>query len=214
MEPHLHPRDHGVYRPPTIVDEFSDQIGGRLQEAREQAGLTWDDVQFRTRIPKSVIEALEAGNFSVFASPTYAKSFLAQYSGFLKVEADLWLDALEPASFISGDHVTPLWATANLKPEDRVQAPVGADGRLSAVSLLVLTCGLVFVAIKGYQFFDQRLGAGTSPAVQVDSEEKLKVAPKPQVPPPARATPEERKAPVEEPGTQPESSTPRAVIVK
>lgn len=202
-----------MYALPNIVDEFSDQIGGRLQEAREQAGLTWDDVQFRTRIPKSVIEALEAGNFSVFASPTYAKSFLAQYSDFLKVEADLWLDALEPASFLSGDHVTPLWTTTNFEPEER-KTQAGSNGRLSAVSLLVLTCGLVFGAVMVYQFFDQRLGAGNSPAVQVDSVEKAEIAPKPWVAAPSRAAQEDLKTPVEEPEDPSKSSTPRALIVR
>ena len=191
------------------MDEFSDQIGGRLQEAREQAGLTWDDVQFQTRIPKSVIEALEAGNFSVFASPTYAKSFLAQYSGFLKVEADLWLDALEPASFLSGDNVTPLWATTDFKLDER-KTPASSNGRLSAVSLLILTCGLVLGAVMVYQFFDQRLGAGNSPAVQVAPEEKAKIAPKPEAASPSRAAPEEPKTPVD----HSESSTPRALIVR
>ena len=196
------------------MDEFSDQIGGRLQAAREQAGLTVEDVQFQTRIPKSVIEALEAGNFSVFDSPTYAKSFLAQYSGFLKVEADLWLDALQPVSFISGDHVTPLWATADLKHEERDQLPAHPNGWFSALSLFGVTCGLVFVAIKGYEFFDKRLGIESSPAAGVNNDEQAKEPAKPVAAPPTQAAPEEFESPVPGPGEQRGASSPRAIIVR
>jgi cytoskeletal protein RodZ len=144
--------------PSEIVDEFSDQIGGRLLEAREQAGLSVEDVQFRTRIPKSVILALEAGDFSVFSSPTYAKSFLSQYSGFLNVEAALWLDALEPASFISGDNVTPLWKTTEPESEKGVSLSANSNGWSATLILFSVTCGLVFAAIKGNEFFEKRFG--------------------------------------------------------
>ncbi len=196
------------------MDEFSDQIGGRLQEARERADLTVDDVQFRTRIPKSVIEALEAGNFSVFASPTYAKSFLAQYSDFLQVEAGPWLDALQPASFISGDNVTSLWATANAKHEDRAQVQSHPNGFVSALSLFGVTCGLVFLAIKGYEFFDKRLGTDVNPALEIKNEEKALEKPKPVAASPAQELSEKPAASIEDSDDQRKSSTPRAIIVR
>lgn len=197
-----------------IVDEFSDQIGGRLQEAREQAGLTVEDVQFQTRIPRSVIEALEAGNFSVFTSPTYAKSFLSQYSDFLKVEAGLWLDALQPASFISGDNVTPLWATAGPKNDERVPAPANSNGWFSALSLFGVTCGLIFAAIKGYEFLDKRLGAEGNTAAAVKDEETTKAQPTPEAIPAITAPQEERKSARHEPDDPPAPPTPRAIIVR
>ena len=197
-----------------IVDEFSDQIGGRLQEAREQAGLTVEDVQFQTRIPKSVIEALEAGNFSVFASPTYAKSFLSQYSGFLKVEAGLWLDALEPASFISGDSVTPLWSTTIPKPEERVPAPLNSNSWLSALSLFGVTCGLIFAAIKGYEFLDRRLGTEANPTAVAKEEEKTQVQSTPAAAPTV-AAPQEQRKPARQESDDPQAPpTPRAIIVR
>jgi cytoskeletal protein RodZ len=196
------------------VDEFSDQIGGRLQEAREQAGFTVDDVQFRTRIPRSVIEALEAGNFSVFASPTYAKSFLSQYSGFLKVEAGLWLDALEPASFISGDNVTPLWSTVSPKHEEHAKVQVYSNGWVSALSLFGVTCGVVFAAIKGYEFFDKRLGIEGNSAGSM-KEEKIPEPPPRSVAVPALAGSQgEPKPALEKTNDHPAPPTPRAIIVR
>jgi cytoskeletal protein RodZ len=155
-----------------IVDEFSDQIGGKLRQAREVAALSVDDVIFQTRIPRAVITALEAGDFSVFSSPTYAKSFLAQYSGFLGVEAGLWLDALQPAAFISGENLTQLWKENHEKRAERRPEVGPSGGWKSALGLLGLTCGVVFAAVKGYEFFDKRLGSenhvsATSPPEEI-----------------------------------------------
>ncbi len=150
--------------PPETVEELPDQIGERLQQARERAGLTVDDVIFKTRIPRSVVEALEAADFSVFSSPTYAKSFLAQYSGFLNVEAGVWLDALQPASFISGENVSPLWEAAHpKKKEEHSPEPAATSNWFSAVTLLGVSCGVVLAAIQGYEFFDKRFGSDPRP---------------------------------------------------
>jgi cytoskeletal protein RodZ len=154
-----------------IVDEFSDQIGGKLRQAREVAALSVDDVIFQTRIPRAVITALEAGDFSVFSSPTYAKSFLAQYSGFLGVEAGLWLDALQPAAFISGENLTQLWKENHEKRAERRPEVGPSGGWQSALGLLGLTCGVVFAAVKGYEFFDKRLGSETHVSATSPPEE-------------------------------------------
>lgn len=198
--------------PAEIVDEFSDQIGGRLREAREEAGLSVEDVQFRTRIPKSVIEALEAGDFSVFSSPTYAKSFLSQYSGFVNVEAALWLDALEPVSFISGDNVTPLWKTADPKSEERVSASPESGGWFPTLILFSVTGGLLFAAIKGYEFFETR-SENESKAAPVKKEEVAPV----QKPSPAESGPKVAENPkpfAHAPTDDPVSPPPRAIIVR
>ncbi len=146
------------------MEEILDHIGERLSKARECAGLTVDDVIFRTRIPRSVVEALEAGDFSVFSSPTYAKSFLSQYSGFLDVDARLWLDALEPAAFVASEFAGPLWKVVN-PAREKPAAEVRGDysGFVSALTMLVATCGLIFVALKGYQFFDSRFAGESAP---------------------------------------------------
>lgn len=197
--------------PPETVEELPDQIGERLQQARERAGLTVDDVIFKTRIPRSVVEALEAANFSVFSSPTYAKSFLAQYSGFLGVEAGVWLDALQPASFVSGETVSPLWAAAQRKKEERGLEPVaGTSGRFSAVVLLGVSCAVVLAAIKGYEFFDKRFGSDLRPS-ELAAQPAGSLLPVPA----ATALPAEEERPLA--NTQQDDFTepaPRAIIVR
>lgn len=150
------------------MEEVWDQIGRRLREAREAADLTADDIVFRTRIPKSVVEALEAENFSVFTSPTYAKSFLRQYSEYLGVDAEPWLDALEPASYVGGEAWQPMFSGG--EPEHPVAKRPVRDPRRneqefttkrnqwSAAWLMVVTAGLVIGVVKGYHFLEQKFG--------------------------------------------------------
>ncbi|MES2440998.1 MAG: helix-turn-helix transcriptional regulator [Verrucomicrobiota bacterium] len=194
------------------MDEFSDQIGGRLQEAREAAGLSVDDIMFRTRLPRSVIVALEAGDFSVFSSPTYAKSFLAQYSGFLNVEADPWLDALQPASFISGDSMSPLWVSAGSAKEEVVPDRASSGSWFSALLLFGLTCAMVLAAIKGYEFFEAKFGTEVSAKALIRDEEKAppQTVPGATAPRTAEPPPPPEKTPEEDPVQPP----PRAIIVR
>ncbi len=63
-------------------------IGQLLQKEREQRGLTIADVAHDTRIHANTIRGLEADDYSVFSSTTYARSFLQLYSRHLGVDAD------------------------------------------------------------------------------------------------------------------------------
>jgi cytoskeletal protein RodZ len=196
------------------VEDVTDQIGERLRKARGKAELEVDDVVFQTRLPKAVIEALEADDFSHFTSPVYAKSFLAQYSAFLGVDAAPWLDALRPSSFIEGDPRLPLLEPFR-GPQPEIHSRQQSGGSwMSAVWLMVLTGGLVFAAIKAFQFFESRFGVEvmlvpneanesakdplTKPAVQVEA-----------LPAPAASDPA---VPIAE--DEPVQSAPRAIIVR
>lgn len=76
-------------------------IGEQLHAARESKGLALMDVAHTTRIPLSTLRALEDSDYSVFPSPTYARSFLAQYSEFLDVDAHAWIEAFETGDVLS-----------------------------------------------------------------------------------------------------------------
>jgi cytoskeletal protein RodZ len=187
------------------VEKIPDQIGERLVRAREKAGLTVEDVEFRTRIPHTVIEALEAADFSVFSSPTYAKSFLSQYSDFLNVDAGVWLDALQPASFVADDLVSPLWVEESTEREAVPNEHAVANGWFSAVILLVITCGLVMAAMKGYAYLEARLDK--EPKRKEESQES-EIQPASPIPPKPAESPEPVvKKPEDEP-------PPRAIIVR
>jgi len=215
------------------VDEVWEQIGKRLREAREAADLAVDDIVFRTRIPRSVVEALEAEDFSVFTSPTYAKSFLRQYSEYLKVDADPWLNALEPASYVSGEAWQPMFSGGDpvlpvakrpvRDPRKKEQEPENGSNQWSAAWLMILTAGLVIGAVKGYQFLDEKFG-DEEPAQKVDASVtpsgKTSAAPTKEmesVPPgtPATSTgPDVSHAAAGETREETRGNPPRAVIVR
>ena len=44
---------------------------------------------------------MEESDYSIFPSPTYARSFLSQYSEFLEVDAHDWIDAFETGNVLS-----------------------------------------------------------------------------------------------------------------
>jgi len=87
------------------MSEWTD-IGEQLRKARESKGLDLRDVAHSTRIPLSTLSALEDSDYSIFPSPTYARSFLSQYSEFLDVDADEWIDAFETGNVLANikDH--------------------------------------------------------------------------------------------------------------
>ena len=138
------------------MDSITDQIGEQLRQAREKAGLTREDVVFQTRLPRSAIEALENEDFSSFVSPVYAKSFLAQYSQFLNVDANPWLDALNPSNFIEGDPLLPLFDSGRGNQDDRSLKSESNGSWMGAVWLLLFSGVLVFGAIQVFNFFDLR----------------------------------------------------------
>lgn len=179
-----------------------ESIGKRLKQAREAGGLCIDDVVFRTKLPRTVLLALEAEDFSVFSSPLYAKSFLAQYSGYLEVDAIPWLDALEPGAFGFGGAVAPIIAAAPAGPP--VEKTVRHDTRggwIPVLGLFALSTGLVAAAVKGYEFFESKFAVET-----------LRV-----VAPPATALPvkAEKSAPaIAQEDENLGQSPPRAIIVR
>jgi cytoskeletal protein RodZ len=203
-----------------MVEEFSDQIGERLQMAREKADLTVDDVVFKTRIPKSVVEALEAADFSVFSSPMYAKSFLSQYSDFLRVDAGLWLDALEPATFLGGEIVSPLWLASRpekkeVRVPERDQAP--ESSWFSTFSMLAVSCCLIFAAVQGYQFFESRFGVEVNASDFTKTPEAPPQGAAPAVTPTASApprTPDATAAVARKQEDEFAQPPPRAIIVR
>lgn len=141
--------------------EISNQPGISLRAARDRAGWSVTDVVQRTKFPRSIVEALEKDDYTVFSSPTYAKSYLSQYAEFLGVDPTPWLDFFEPASFIAPQDVLSMIES----PLERVSSHASAGkGRGSSSNMvptilcLLLTVGLIYAAFTGYAYLEKRLG--------------------------------------------------------
>lgn len=84
-------------------------IGQTLAAARESRGLSVEDAAHRTRIHPKLLESLEAGDYSVFPSPAYAKSFVRSYSQFLGIDLSESMDDLPQDGTVSGTGRSATW---------------------------------------------------------------------------------------------------------
>jgi cytoskeletal protein RodZ len=63
-------------------------LGETLRSTRTAKGLTLEDAERVTRIPRKYLEALELDNFSILPAPVYARGFLRSYAQFLSLNPD------------------------------------------------------------------------------------------------------------------------------
>lgn len=63
-------------------------VGSILKSAREEKGLTLDEIREATRIHPRFLAALEEGDYSVFSSPVHLKGFLRTYARFLELDEE------------------------------------------------------------------------------------------------------------------------------
>ena len=195
------------------------QIGRSLTEAREAAGLKVVDVRYQARIPTAVIEALEAEDFSFFSSPTYAKSFLRQYSEFLNVDADEWLEALQPGSYVAGQVLGTLVEDEESLPKKKAPVAEPQMSGWSAVWLMALSGGLLYGGFKGYEILDRKLGGDETAVVEPEQPPAVEAEPAPVVERPADENGYVNNAavadhPKEGVANEPVLIAPRAIIVR
>jgi cytoskeletal protein RodZ len=216
-------------------------IGSTLRGTRESRSLSVHDVSHETRIPVKALHELEEGDFSGFASPAYAKSFLGQYCQFLDLDSDDWLDDFEvSAAKLDFDALAvldyddpedaPEPPASHRAPAPAAPAPRQASGSpaLQPVAVFLATAMLLAAGIYGFMRLNDRLSevAGENP----DSPAAEAATPAPgraQTPPPAPSPP--LAANDTSPGGRPSSPTspedlgqplvieaqpPRAVIVE
>lgn len=69
-----------------------DEIGHILREARENKGLTVEDVQAQIRINARYLTALENGQYNTLPTPVHARGFLRNYARFLGLDPQPLLD--------------------------------------------------------------------------------------------------------------------------
>ncbi|OYV05940.1 MAG: hypothetical protein CFE26_08965 [Verrucomicrobiales bacterium VVV1] len=134
------------------------QPGKSLRQAREAAGLSVSDVVHQTKFPRTVIEALERDDYTVFSSPTYAKSYLSQYAEFVGIDSAKWLDFFEPAAFAAPQDMLSMIESPAHQEIRATGTPSrgGSSSLLPTVLLIVLSVGLIYGVIRGYAYFEQR----------------------------------------------------------
>ncbi|QTN33337.1 helix-turn-helix domain-containing protein [Akkermansiaceae bacterium] len=146
-----------------------ESLGKILRSARESAEITVDDAVYRARLPRAVVEALEADDFGFFTSPLYARSFLRQYGDYLNLDVSQWIEDLVPTTLIDSEAVesfidlseTDSAPVIREKPKEKSSG----GGAMAAVWMALITGGLVFGGMEVYKRLDDQLSppAPTAP---------------------------------------------------
>jgi len=152
---------------------MEENLGKKLRRARESAGLTVDDAVYRAKMPRAVVEALEAEDFGFFTSPLYARSFLRQYGDYVGLDVSPWIDDLVPTALIDGEAVE-----AFIEIKDTAPAPVprerkretGGGGAMAAMWMIVITGGLIWGGLEIYRGMERKHAEAPVPTTTAIAE--------------------------------------------
>lgn len=131
-------------------------LGDILRNAREASGFTIEDVAFRAKIPRPVIEALEAEDFGFFTSPLYARSFLKQYGEYVGADVEPWLADFVPAAMFDSDSVESILGGSESTAEH--SASPETEKNMSAIWgpiwIFLITLAVIWAGVKIYEKLD------------------------------------------------------------
>ena len=69
-----------------LVETVVPTVGERLRAAREERGLSLEDIAAQTRIPQRHLEAIEVGEWDKLPAPTYTTGFAKSYASAVGLE--------------------------------------------------------------------------------------------------------------------------------
>jgi cytoskeleton protein RodZ len=143
-----------------------DELGLILQEARDNKGLTLEQVQEETRINATYLEALENGEYDALPSAVHVRGFLRNYARFLDLDPKPLLERYKQSE--SYEHApvannrngdigpgAPLPARKDQPFFDPVNVEVDIGSRRdpeSAVRLIIIAALIVAVALIANRF--------------------------------------------------------------
>src|SRR3990170_5082774 len=110
-------------------------LGETLQRARQARGITVEDAERATRIPRRYLEALEQENFAILPAPVYARGFLRSSSGYLGL-APAELLPFFPVGHVDEPRLEPLPEVT--QPRTWSMSGIMAVGAVAVLILLVI----------------------------------------------------------------------------
>jgi len=122
----------------------SSRCGGALRTARENQGLSIQDIASRLRLSPKQVESIEADNFAALPEPTIVRGFIRNYAKQLKISADPLLDSynvLVPCTELHGLIVMP---SANMKMTSHKKSKPGRYLLLVLAAMLGLGLWLFY----------------------------------------------------------------------
>ncbi|KRT93908.1 helix-turn-helix domain-containing protein [Bacillus glycinifermentans] len=145
------------------------ELGNRLKEAREEKGMSLDDLQAATKIQKRYLTALEEGNYDVIPGKFYVRAFIKQYAEAVGLNSEELFEEFKkdiPDSY--NDEVSD--KLSSIKPQRELPAP--ASKALELLPTLLVSAGVIVVIAIIYVIVQAVMGGGNeNSAEQTKTEE-------------------------------------------
>ncbi|MFT0800814.1 RodZ domain-containing protein [Bacillus swezeyi] len=145
------------------------ELGNRLKEAREEKGMSLDDLQAATKIQKRYLTALEEGNYDIIPGKFYVRAFIKQYAEAVGLNSELLFEEFKkdiPNSY--NDEVSD--KLSSIKPQREL--PKSASKALELLPTLLVVAGVIVVVAIIYVIIQAVNGGGNQqPAEQPKTEE-------------------------------------------
>jgi cytoskeleton protein RodZ len=142
------------------------RCGGALRTARENQGLSIQEIASRLRLSPKQIEAIEADNFAALPEPTIVRGFIRNYAKQLKINSEPLLDAYNVIVPSVDPHELIVKPSANMKMTSYKKPNTGRNLLLGLLALAGLGAWLF------YQNYVEK-PSPTAPSASVDSAEPL-----------------------------------------
>ena len=135
--------------------------GDRLRLAREQAGMTLDQLAAETRIPARHLELIEKGDFAGLPAKTYATGFARTYAKAVGLDPRVTVEEVraELAASQGGER----YRAASFEPGDPARVPSRGLALFSLFALILLLAG-------GVMFYNAYLAPGSGPGSLLDEQ--------------------------------------------
>jgi hypothetical protein len=132
------------------------EIGASLREARSRQGLSFDDMEARTKVRAKYLRFLEEERFDQLPGDTYTKGFLRVYANALGLEGQLYVDEFN-TRFLAGEEDAPPRPRRVQPTRHRRQARRESHLFLGVLAAMAVITALVIAA--------WRFGGTDSPSV-------------------------------------------------
>nr|MDH3154560.1 DUF4115 domain-containing protein [Bacillus licheniformis] len=144
------------------------ELGNRLKEAREEKGMSLDDLQAATKIQKRYLTALEEGNYDIIPGKFYVRAFIKQYAEAVGLDSEHLFEEFKkdiPNSY--NDEVSE--KLSSIKPQREL--PKSASKALELLPTLLVATGVIVVIAIIYVIVQAVNGGGNQQAEGPKTEE-------------------------------------------